>query len=234
MMEQRDAVLAIDSAAQSCTAAVWRRGRVFEVAAPEGEKGGERVFDLLRAALEAAGCGKEALAAVAFGSGPGAFSGLRVACGVAQGIAWGLGIPAVPVCNLRAAAVAAGLPAGTRALSVIDARMGEVYCAVYEISGDALEPGELLAPALRKPADAAALVAEYACGAVVGNAVARCPEIAALPGARALDVTAGPIARIGAWDLDKGRGVPAQRAYPLYVRNHIALTIEERRQGLRL
>jgi|GEM_PF-3332 len=90
----------------------------------------ERVLPMIQEVLDRAGVNRQQLTAVAFGQGPGAFTGLRVACGVAQGLAYGLGIPVVPVVSLHALAQSA---AGGEAVRVVvqDARMGEVYAAAY-------------------------------------------------------------------------------------------------------
>src|SRR5690606_33431615 len=100
----------------------------------------ERMLPMVDQLLEQSGIERGQLAAVAFGQGPGGFTGLRVACGVAQGMGFALGIPVIPVPSLLAAAARDHVALSTGApLQVIvqDARMGEVYLAAYQAGLDA-------------------------------------------------------------------------------------------------
>ncbi|MDE2621890.1 MAG: tRNA (adenosine(37)-N6)-threonylcarbamoyltransferase complex dimerization subunit type 1 TsaB [Betaproteobacteria bacterium] len=126
-------LLALESATEHCSAALWLDGHVAVRHSPNAQRHSETLLPLVQELLEAAGLDARALDAVAFGSGPGAFTGLRLACGVAQGLALGLGIPTIPVSTLLALAQSAAEP---RVVALLDARMGQVYCAAYEREGE--------------------------------------------------------------------------------------------------
>ena len=185
---------------------------------------------------------KQALAdcdAVVFGAGPGAFTGLRVACGVAQGLAWGAEKPVVAVCNLQALAfgMLGELAPGTRVRACLDARMHQAYCAVYELVDAETPPREVVAPRLANPADLAGIASEASAAAAAGSAVTAFPEAFAGTGLALFPEAAADalwLARLGRLLFRDGQAVPAHQAAPLYVRNRVALTIEQRRAGERL
>lgn len=170
-----------------------------------------------------------ALDAVAFGSGPGSFTGLRIACGVAQGLAFASGLPVVGVGTLLAVAQASG---GTRVLSCLDARMGELYCAAFERNGaqwrTVHEPG-LCTPIAAPDVDGDGWVGAGSGFAVHGTALAE--RYAGR--LEAVDPTLHPEARhIVALAVDlvgAGMALPAEEAWPVYLRDRVALTVEERR-----
>ena len=167
--------------------------------------------------------------AVAFGAGPGSFTGLRIACGVAQGLAAGAGIATVGVGTLMAMAQASG---GPRVLACLDARMGEIYCAAYERNADAwyvVHP-----PRLSTPDDAPALDGgtwtgvgsgfEAYASALMRRYDGRIDAVQA-----DLHPRAHEVAILGAEMFRQGSGLPPEQAHPVYLRDHVALTIEERR-----
>ena len=170
--------------------------------------------------------------AIAFGSGPGSFTGLRTATGVAQGLAFGLDIPVVPVSTLLVCAQSARMRDGaaTRVLAALDARMDEAYWAHYEwdeAAGDwrTLQPASLDAPGNIAAPDAPFTLA--------GNAAAAFgARLAAAGAARTVDADALPHAvplahaALRAWRA--GRVVRADQAAPEYVRNKVAQTTAER------
>jgi tRNA threonylcarbamoyladenosine biosynthesis protein TsaB len=183
------------------------------------------VQDLLRDA----GIGLADCDAIAFGAGPGSFTGVRTACGVAQGLAFGARKPVLPLVTLEAMAEACRARTGAAdVLAVLDARMGEVYWAQYRWTG---EWQVVRAPALCAPG---AVAPETVPGlAACGNGFAAYPEAFAdkawaagahgdiLPHARELAV-------LGVAALAAGRAVPADAAQPLYLRNKVAYTSAER------
>ena len=184
------------------------------------------VQELLReAGIRLAGCD-----AIAFGAGPGSFTGVRTACGVAQGLAFGAGLPVLPLVTLEAMAEACRARTGaTEVLAVLDARMNEVYWAQYRHTGAGWDT--VCAPALSAP-EAVAPVA-VAGLAACGNGFAAYPDGFAgrdfaasahadiLPHAREL-------ALLGAAALARGAALPADAAQPLYLRNKVAYTSAER------
>ncbi len=171
--------------------------------------------------------------ALAFGAGPGAFTGLRIACGVVQGLAYGAGKPVIAVGNLEALALAALRqdPQAQRVLCANDARMREAYVAVYEREGD--RAAERLAPALLAARDLGGLIERWAPDVVAGDApttfadeLALAAEVVRLVPMRA---TAASVAACAIHKWRAAGAVEPARAAPLYVRDHVALTIEERR-----
>jgi len=231
-------LLAIDTATDVCSTAFWRNGQVLARAVPPGPGHSALLLTEIDALLREAGCALRDCDAIAFGAGPGAFTGLRVACGVAQGLAWGLGCPVVPVGNLLAMATAAHLasrPADARRIgAVLDARMDEVYCACYAFTATA--EGEQ-APATAVELAAPTLVSRAAlpswCAQAGAELLAVDERLPPLPGGRMREwrgaVSAASIAIIGSVALAAGRTVAAAEAAPLYVRDRVALSLEERR-----
>ncbi|HKT97386.1 MAG TPA: tRNA (adenosine(37)-N6)-threonylcarbamoyltransferase complex dimerization subunit type 1 TsaB [Paraburkholderia sp.] len=170
--------------------------------------------------------------AIAFGAGPGSFTGLRTATGVAQGLAFGLDIPVVPVSTLLVCAERARMrdPAATRVLAALDARMDEAYWADYAWDAAAddwrtLRPASLDAPeAIVAPDEPFTLAgnAAAAFGArLVASTTARTIDAEALPHAL-------PLAHAALRAFRAGRTVRADEAAPEYVRNKVAQTTAER------
>ena len=221
-------ILAVDTATEVCSVSLLA-DQLLARSEVVGQKHSERVLPMVDDVLRDAGCRLPDIDAFAFGAGPGSFTGLRIACGVVQGLAYGCARPVVGVCNLRALAYAAAaeLAPGAVILTAIDARMHEVYCAVYRNDEDV---SEVRAPALERPDALESIVRQTGAQAVTGNALSAFPDISfgpvrLLPEARA---DAALIARLARGDFLRGRGVPAADATPLYVRDRVALTVDER------
>lgn len=233
-------ILALDTATQFCSVALARGSQ--SVLEDEGTGSGhsEKVLLMVDSVLKKAGEDLGGLDAVAFGAGPGAFTGLRVACGVAQGLAWAREKPVVAVGNLQALAfrVLEREVPGTRVLAAIDARMHQAYAAVYEKGGDGQAPKELEPPALFNPEELAPLAGRLGAGLAAGSALAAFPDALRGAGLRLLQdeprATALDIARLARILFLEGRAVLAEQAAPLYVRNRVALTIEQRAAGEKL
>lgn len=133
-------ILAIDTATERCSVALWQDGEVWQREQMASRTHAELILPMIDDLLGDKGCKLNQLHAIAFGRGPGAFTGVRVAVSVAQGLAFGVGLPLVPVSDLEAlAAAAARLHGISRALVCMDARMGEVYWAAYSLSPDGIE-----------------------------------------------------------------------------------------------
>jgi tRNA threonylcarbamoyladenosine biosynthesis protein TsaB len=225
-------LLAIDTATEVCSVALARDGRVTECAEEVGQKHSERILPMVQSLLREAGLSLGDCDAIAFGAGPGAFTGLRIACGIAQGLAFGAGRPVIAVGNLEALALAASdeAPGARTVVAAIDARMHEAYWAVYSVGAGAVV--EVAAPALAAADELAAICSRYGPDLVAGNALRAFPEVAAaLTCARAPQARAGAaaIARLAVGRFERGGAVPAEQAAPVYVRDRVALTIDERR-----
>jgi len=215
----------------------------------------ERLLPMVDELLAENGITRKQLSAVAFGQGPGGFTGLRVACGVAQGLAFALDLPVIPVVSLRAAME---LDAGEEAVRVVvqDARMGEVYVAAYARQGEGVsaswhslsEPKLLnsrdVVPWIRLQAPAWGTEAgEPLDVRLLGDALDAYPQllesaetsgsgIVRLHEGARVRASAASVARIAWRDYQRGQTIPADQAAPLYVRNKVAYTTAEREQGL--
>jgi tRNA threonylcarbamoyladenosine biosynthesis protein TsaB len=204
---------------------------------PAGQAHSERLLLLVDAVLAEMGWSLQALDGIAFGAGPGSFTGVRIACGVAQGLGLGTGLPLVPVPTLAALAQTAWREhAADHVVACLDARMREVYVAAY-----ARESGrwtEVLAPAVLPPADVAMPAVPHAAWHGIGNGFAAYPALAGRLGLARVNADAVPDARaIGELALPRlaaGEGVAAADALPLYVRHRVALTTTERAAGATL
>lgn len=220
-------LLAIETSTELCSAALLRGDELFveEVLAPNQHA--ERLAPMVRRLLARSGLAAADMDAFAFGQGPGSFTGIRIACGLAQGLALGAGRPVVGVSSLLALAEQAN---ASRVVAALDARMGETYLAAYSrMGGDwqaAIEPGLFAQGAL--PAlpghDWVATGSGFdafdwlrgAYSAQVGNRIE-----GDLP-------RAGAVARVAARKLARGESMPAEQAAPLYLRDKVAMTTRER------
>jgi tRNA threonylcarbamoyladenosine biosynthesis protein TsaB len=225
-----ESLLAFDTATEHLSIAVAARGRVLTHEAPGGAQASARLIPAILELLAQAGVTLRELDAIAFGRGPGAFTGLRTACSVAQGLAFGANKPVLPIDTLLA--VAEDARAGRDALRVwvaMDARMNEVYAAQYEFAAGAwstLDAPMLAAPEVlndrwqREPPQlvAGSALAAFGSRLLVGPALL-VPD--ALPRAAAML----PLAR-ALWA--RGGGVDAAQALPLYLRDKVAQTTAER------
>jgi len=183
---------------------------------------------MIDALLRESGLALSALDGVAFGAGPGSFTGLRIASGVAQGLAFGAGVPVLPVGTLEALAEASGAQS---AITALDARMDEIYHAAYVRLGEGWH--EVHAPSLCAPGEAP--LAEASGWTGCGNAFAVHAGILRARYADAMDTIraelvphARDIANIGARGLAAGRGLDPALAVPVYVRDKVALSVAER------
>ena len=228
-------LLAFDTSTDHLSVAVQRGadGARFAHTGAGGAQSSATLIPTVQALLAQAGLQLRDLHAIVFGRGPGSFTGLRTACSVAQGLAWGAGVPVLPVDTLLAVAEAARQslgtsPAALRVLALLDARMGEVYAAGY-----AWAPAtgwQTLAEAAVLPPEAVAVPPPSTL--LAGNAAAvyadRLPAaVLALPRAEVLP-TADALLSLAPAVLAAGRAVPADQALPLYIRDKVAQTTAER------
>jgi tRNA threonylcarbamoyladenosine biosynthesis protein TsaB len=218
-------LLALDTSTEACSVALLLDGEV-RLRCVLTERGhAELVLPMVDGLLAEAGLALSDLDGIAFGRGPGAFTGLRIASGVTQGLALGAGLPVAPVSSLAAVAEQVAVATGDTVLVCNDARMGEVYWGVYQREADgSIAP--LVAEAVTAP-DRVGVDAPAARHAA-GNALPRYPFLAERLAAAGLQLHDGihpradAVARLGARLLAEGRGVPAEAALPEYVRNDVA------------
>ena len=226
-------LLALDTATEACSAALGDATSVVSRYELPGRGHAERLLPMVDELLTESGLALKDLGAIAFGRGPGAFTGVRIAIAVAQGLAFGAGLKVVPVSDLAALALGALEQAArdgvvnARALVGLDARMGEVYWALAERRSDG--GVGLLTERLDAPATAAAaLQAALGEGPLVGAghgfkypALAEClPSLSrAYP---ELLPSAVEVLKLGLIEADAGRLVGAEDAEPVYLRNDVA------------
>ena len=134
-------ILAVETATDACSCALECSGTIVARHAVEPRRHTELLLPMIEAVLAQAGIGLHALDAIAFGRGPGSFTGLRIACAVAQGLGFGADRPLVPVSTLRTIATGLHRTRGaSRVLAALDARMGEVYWGGFEWDGATMAP----------------------------------------------------------------------------------------------
>jgi tRNA threonylcarbamoyladenosine biosynthesis protein TsaB len=221
-------LLALETSSEWCSAAVWRDGELLAREELAGTSHSELILPMVDALLREAGEQLTALDAVAFGAGPGSFTGLRIACGVAQGLAFAADVPVVGVGTLMAVAQATG---GERVVSCLDARMGEIYCAAFERGGGQWRT--VHAPQLCTPVAAPEVEGDGWVGAGGGFAVhgiALAQRYAGRMSAvqPAVHPDARHIAALAADMVRAGLALPADEARPVYLRDRVALTVEQR------
>lgn len=220
-------LLAIETSTDAGSIALWRDGEVLLRQCPRGISHSETLLPLIRATLAEAGVGFAGLAGIAFGAGPGSFTGLRVACGVAQGLAFAHDTPLLPVGTLEAMALASG---GERVLVALDARMGEVYSGRFEVASDAvvaLGPVGVYPPgALPLPETGGWLACGNGLAAYPALHERLAPVVAAWQ--PELMPTADAVLRLAAPRLARGERIDPADAVPVYVRDKVAQTVAER------
>jgi tRNA threonylcarbamoyladenosine biosynthesis protein TsaB len=214
---------ALETSTDWCSAALWLDGESVALEERAGNRHAERLLPMLDELCARAGVKPDALQAVAYGAGPGSFTGLRIACGVTQGVAMARNLPVLGIPTLHALAEESG---ASQVVACLDARMGEVYYSALRKQGRGWVeeiPVQCVPPAqLRMPQGA-----WTGCGngfAAYGNMGfdTVLPEV---------HPTASAVARLAAPRLAAGEGVDAALAAPLYVRDKVAFTTEERAAG---
>ena len=223
-------ILAIETSSETASCALLNGEAVIERASSGVRTHSQAILPMVQELLAEAGLTLQQCDAIAFGAGPGSFTGVRTACGIAQGLAFGAKLPVVAGSTLEAMALACQRATGAAdILAVLDARMGEVYWAQYRYDG---AWHTLAAPALCAPQEVAPLPAQSPLAAC-GNGFSAYPEaFAARPWAAGAHVDIMPqaadVARLAAPALAAGKAVTAAEAQPLYLRNKIAYTAAER------
>lgn len=219
-------ILALETSTESGSCALWQDDAVIERICPPPRAHSETLLPLVRELMAAGGISIRQLDAIAFDAGPGAFTGLRVACGAAQGLAIAAGLPLVPVVSLEVMAAATG---AQQVFSLLDARMGEVYGGRFRRLGNGYElQGEIR---VQSPDEIATPSADWlACG----NALTAHPGLAGRLSAAGMTLLpailpeASWLARLAAIKFAAGQGIDPALAAPLYIRDKVAKTISER------
>lgn len=222
-------LLAFDTSTETLSVAVAHGRRVLARDEPGGARASTALLPAILELLAEAGLALGQLDAIVFGCGPGSFTGLRTACSVVQGLAFGTqaqragGVPVLPVDTLLAVAEAARHAHGaTQLVATLDARMDEVYTGRYaHADGVWRRDGDfdLLAPEAVVVPEGWTLAGNA--GAIYGARLAGAPGIAALPSAQAQ-------LRLAPQLLQAGQAVAAHEALPRYIRDKVAKTTAER------
>jgi tRNA threonylcarbamoyladenosine biosynthesis protein TsaB len=227
--------LAIETSTDSLSLAVTRADQTWTYTGAGAAQSSPQALPQIQALMAQAGLQFSELNAVVFGRGPGAFTGLRTACSLAQGLAFGAGVSVLPLDTLLAVAEQARATLQAthlRVLAVLDARMDQVYSAAYEYLEGVWH--EQQAPQVQSPQEVAApsewdqdcVAAGNAWEVYAGRWSSRLPvqRLAVWPTAEALTRLA-PVA----WQ--HGQAVPPEQALPLYIRDKVAQTTAERQQA---
>ncbi|MDC8012035.1 tRNA (adenosine(37)-N6)-threonylcarbamoyltransferase complex dimerization subunit type 1 TsaB [Tahibacter soli] len=225
-------LLAIETSTEACSVALMHRGRVIARSEIAPRRHAELVLPMADALLAEAGLTRRALDGIAVGRGPGAFTGVRLAVSLAQGMALGLDLPVVPVSSL--AALAWDAPDnGAPVLALIDARMGEVYAGTFV--RDAVRGLVPLAAESVGAADALALPDADAWNVIGSGWDAYRDAARARLGAPprwsdgALYPQAAAVVQLAAAEFAAGHAVAPELALPVYLRDKVALTLTEQR-----
>lgn len=217
-------ILAIETSAELASVALLHHGQLISREAAGVQTHSQTVLPMVQALLAQAGISLSDCDAIAFGAGPGSFTGVRTACGVAQGLAFGADLPVIPVVTLLSMAAACRDACNAAdVLVVLDARMDEVYWAQYRFED---EWQVVTPPALSAAAAVSVIGTPVACG---NGLTAYASVFAGWMGTRPEIVPhASQIARLAESEFIAGRTIKAHEAQPIYLRNKVAFTTAER------
>ncbi|MEA3195614.1 MAG: tRNA threonylcarbamoyladenosine biosynthesis protein TsaB [Betaproteobacteria bacterium] len=210
---------ALEMSTDWCSVALWMDGEIRALERRAPNRHSEFALPMLESLMKDVG----RLDAIAFGAGPGSFTGLRIACGLAQGLAFAHGLPVLGVSTLEAVAEEAG---GSRVVACLDARMREVYYAALEKKG--YRWMEVIAAQCVPPDAAPRPSGEGWIGA--GSGFAAYGNLGLQKVLPEVHPTASAVARLAAPRLAAGEGTDAALAVPVYLRDKVALTLEEQRR----
>jgi tRNA threonylcarbamoyladenosine biosynthesis protein TsaB len=221
-------ILALDTSTEYLSLALWLDGEIFTRDLLAGQTHSQQILPLLGELLDEAKVTIDDLDGIAFGAGPGSFTGLRIGCGVAQGLAFGANLPVVGVGTLLALAANSG---ANRVIACLDARMGEVYHATYAKNG--AEWNEIIPPGLYKPDAVPHVEGDGWVGTGSGWA-AYSEQLKTCYGSQITGVfpdaypQALDIATLAKPLFEAGLGQAAAEAAPVYIRNKVAFKTGER------
>jgi len=244
-------ILAVDTATEACSAALRIGEETIERFEVLGRGHAERLLPMVQEVLAEGGVALSAVDAIAFGRGPGSFTGLRIGAGITQGLAFGAGLRVVPVSDLAALASQAATATGhARVLACLDARMAQVYWAVFDCTDPAV-PRALTPEAVANPEDvwlpengdipvflsdaggrdaAAEKKGKKECPLFfgAGHGFSAYPALHTMLGGRLAGFDAGllpharEIALIASREVARGGGVDPELAVPVYLRDEVA------------
>jgi len=220
-------LLAIDTSTEACSVALLDGTQVFEQFIDAPREHVQRLLPMIDALLVDHHIVLRDLDAIAFGRGPGSFTGLRICLGVVQGLAFGAELPVVPVSTLAALAqsfVSDSIASGSYICAAIDARMDEIYCGWFRVDTDRLVQAmsaEVVCAPEQMPLIETFGAAKYAVGSG-WNYRSRmpCTDFAMMDSTQLPHASA--IALLGAQALSQGVCLPAEEAQPVYLRNEVA------------
>lgn len=233
-------ILAIETATEACSVALLHGDALIDRSEMAPRRHAELVLPMAESLLAEAGLARKGLDAIAVGRGPGAFTGVRLAVSVAQGLALALDIPVLPVSSLAALAMQA--PAnGAAVLAAIDARRGEIYAGAFKKETEVIELQLNYLRLLFDECVAAAsdlTLPEADAWNVIGSGWSAHGDSIRqrLPGSpRWADGERYPqardVARLAAPLFAAGKGVPPEQALPVYLRDKVALTLQEQQDA---
>jgi tRNA threonylcarbamoyladenosine biosynthesis protein TsaB len=225
-------VLAFDTSTEVLSVALLAERGTIDRRHDGARTHAEHILPLVHAVLDEAGISLSMLDGIAAGVGPGSFTGVRMSLAVAQGLAFGAGLPVVPVTSLEALAFQAIEEGADRVLACLDARMGELYWGCFARDPEA---SLRLLDSLHVGAANSIRLPDSGLYRGIGAGFAAYPELTALPGvavdARAAIAVPSAVlmAKLGALRLEAGLGLDPADLTPQYVRDKVALTEAERR-----
>ena len=234
-------ILAIETSSELASCALLHQGVLTSHESSGVRTHSQAILPMVQALLGEAGLALADCDALAYGVGPGSFTGVRTATGIIQGLGFGASLPVLPVVTLLAMAEACRAVSGAdEVLALLDARMGEVYWARYRKEGEGAGAGAgagtagwriVDAPTLAAPTAVPAFGAATACGnGLMAYPAAFAEQVASVGDRVVADIMphARAVAVLAAIDFAAGRAIPADQAQPLYLRNKIAFTSAER------
>ena len=222
-------LLVLDTSTEYCSAALWLDGQVLARRVLAGQQHSSLLLPMVDELLRESAISLRQLDGIGYGAGPGSFTGLRIACAVTQGLAFGADLPVVGVSTLESIAEQTG---ADKVLAVLDARMAEVYWAAYQ-----REPAGwccVIEPALALPESVRVPEGDGWVGA--GNGFVALGDVLRPRLASRLEriddilmPDAAAMAPLAAAAFERGEGMDAAQAAPIYLRDKVALTVDERR-----
>lgn len=216
-------ILSVDTSTDACSAALWLDGEITSEFVIEPRRHTHLILPMVERLLAAAEITTSQLDAIAFGRGPGSFAGIRIATGIAQGLALGADLPLIPVSTLASMAVAVSDKAIERnmpVLALLDARMNEVYWGLFDFSDNLPRlQGE---EHVNAPADVDVSIPDDCIA--VGSGLSYRDELPVSLNKRLIDCvsdvypSASDMLVLAENELQQGRTVPPEQALPVYLR----------------